>query len=68
MRGTPETGADEFDGGEIVFRAPVIAGGDAAELLDPVPGFAPPDKPVVAGRGWAIAFGYLAPGRTGSKP
>ena len=28
--------ADEFDGGEIVSWVPLIAGGDAAELCDPV--------------------------------
>jgi hypothetical protein len=36
LRGTPETGADEFDGGEIVFWAPVMTAGDVAEPFDPI--------------------------------
>jgi hypothetical protein len=34
--GAPDAGADELDGGEVVFRALIVARGDASEALDAV--------------------------------
>ena len=36
LRGAPDAGTDEFDGGEIVFRALVVAGCNAPEMLDAI--------------------------------
>jgi hypothetical protein len=36
LRGAPDAGTDEFHGGEIVFRALVIAGCNAPEMLDAI--------------------------------
>lgn len=36
LRGAPDTSADEFDGGEIVLGALVVASCDASEVFDAV--------------------------------
>lgn len=36
LRGTPDAGTDEFDGGKIVLRALVVASCDTSEVLDAV--------------------------------
>jgi hypothetical protein len=52
MRRTPDARADEFDGGEVVFGAFVIAGGNTTEVFDaveePFDEVALPAKPAAA--------------------
>ena len=36
LRGAPDAGTDVFDGGEVVFRALVVSGSDAPEMLDAI--------------------------------
>lgn len=36
LRGAPDADTDEFDGGEVMLRALVVASGDASEVLETV--------------------------------
>lgn len=36
LRSAPDADTDEFDGGEVMFRALVVASGDASEVFETV--------------------------------
>ena len=64
FRSDPDQGRNEFDGGEEIERAFVVAGGDAAVLFDPVEEaldeVALPIHPSAKGyRGLPVSFGGI---------